>query len=963
MNRISSAYDEVVHWRRNAFLVPSGNVGRSFVDELANLFRSYGEASALESVSLKASTVLCALLLQKPSHSSKARDHVKCLQRRLETWRSGDIADLLQEGSTIQSRLPSHTTSKSSDELLSRNFAKLMAEGKVKAAIRLLSSQPNSAVLHSDTPLGSESDSETVFDSLCKKHPSGEPAQFDALFQSFDRPCSHPVIFESIDADLIRSVALQTEGAAGPSGIDARGWKRMCTSFKSASVNLCSSLAFVARRLCTEYVDPRGVSALLACRLIALDKKPGVRPIGICETVRRIIAKAILRVIKSDVQSSAGSIQLCAGQIGGAEAAIHAVRELFESEAVLLVDAHNAFNSLNRQVALRNIPSLCPSLAPILINSYRDPANLYIDNTTILSQEGTTQGDPLAMPMYAIAILPLVRQLPPIVNQAWYADDDTAAGSLTSLRTWWDELLRLGPAFGYSVNASKTWLVTKNIHHSYATTIFNNTGVNITTDGKFHLGGALGTPDFTKSYVLQKVDLWMQELNNLVACALTQPHAAYAAFTHGMTSKWLYVMRTIPNIGHLLQPLEDIIRQKLIPALTGRPPPNDLVRALLALPARLGGMGLLNPTLSADWEYMASCEVTGPLSKCLINQGQNYSEAETAQLSAKRNIHLCKRQSLSDSAAELRDNLPANLKYAMDLAQERGASNWLTALPIEEHGFLLHKGAFRDAVALRYGWHPLHLPASCTCGKSFTVDHALSCPRGGFPIIRHNEIRDFTANIMSEVCHNMSIEPHLQPVTGESLSFATSNSQDGARLDIAANGFWGGWFERTFFDVKVFNPFAPSNRHSQPSNSYRAHENAKKRMYEQRIREIEHSSFTPLVMSLTGGLGREAQAAYKHLASLLAAKRNSSYSTTMGWLRCSLSFALLRSSILCIRGTRSSAHHVPRDFPVDLVSAEAQLSTRNLSVFTAFLFLFFYSYICFSFHALLLLYCIVLPLC
>ena len=98
-----------------------------------------------------------------------------------------------------------------------------MAEGKVKAAICLLSSQPNSAVLHSDTPLGLESDSETVFDSLCKKHPSGEPAQFDAVFQSFDRPCSHPVIFESIDADLIRSVALQTEGAAGPSGIDARG--------------------------------------------------------------------------------------------------------------------------------------------------------------------------------------------------------------------------------------------------------------------------------------------------------------------------------------------------------------------------------------------------------------------------------------------------------------------------------------------------------------------------------------------------------------------------------------------------------------------------------------------------------------------------------------------------------------------------------------------------------------------
>ena len=107
-------------------------------------------------------------------------------------------------------------------------------------------------------------------------------------------------------------------------------------------------------------------------------------------------------------------------------------------------------------------------------------------------------------------------------------------------------------------------------------------------------------------------------------------------------------------------------------------------------------------------------------------------------------------------------------------------------------------------------------------------------------MIIQRKIAQLTANLLSEVCHNVSTEPHLQPVTGESLAFATSNAQDGARLDIAANGFWGGPFERTFFDVKVFNPFAPSNRHTNPSVSYRSHENAKKRKYEQRIREIEH---------------------------------------------------------------------------------------------------------------------------
>ena len=77
------------------------------------------------------------------------------------------------------------------------------------------------------------------------------------------------------------------------------------------------------------------------------------------------------------------------------------------------------------------------------------------------------------------------------------------------------------------------------------------------------------------------------------------------------------------------------------------------------------------------------------------------------------------------------------------------------------------------------------------CGKSFTVDHALSCPSGGYPTIRHNEIRDLTAKLMTEVCRDVCVEPHLQPLTGENLSYATANREDSARLDIKARGFWG----------------------------------------------------------------------------------------------------------------------------------------------------------------------------
>ena len=215
----------------------------------------------------------------------------------------------------------------------------------------------------------------------------------------------------------------------------------------------------------------------------------------------------------------------------------------------------------------------------------------------------------------------------------------------------------------------------------------------------------------------------------------------------------------------------------------------------------------------------------------------------------------------------------------MDLAQEKGASTWLTALPIEEYGFSLHKGAFLDAVALRYGWEPSKTPSSCACGEKFTIEHAMSCPKGGFPSIRHNEVHDLTATLLTEVCHDVCVEPDLQPLTGEQMNNATAITDAGARLDIAANGFWGGRFERTFIDVRVFNPHAQSNRHSSLSTCYRKHERIKKRAYEQRVREVEHASFTPLVLAATGGMANEATHFFKRLASLLAIHRDQPYNS------------------------------------------------------------------------------------
>ena len=144
----------------------------------------------------------------------------------------------------------------------------------------------------------------------------------------------------------------------------------------------------------------------------------------------------------------------------------------------------------------------------------------------------------------------------------WFADDATAGGNFVNLKEWWEHIVQLGPKYGYHPNATKTWLIVKEGHLEEARTIFEGTGVAITAEGKRHLGAVIGTPTFVESYVRQKVAGWIHEIETLSSIAITQPHAAYAALTHGLVRRWTYLARTIPNIADLFKPLEDIIRQE-----------------------------------------------------------------------------------------------------------------------------------------------------------------------------------------------------------------------------------------------------------------------------------------------------------------------------------------------------------------------------------------------------------------
>ena len=895
------AYSEIVHWRRNTFMVPSGKAGKLFVRELTALFNAYAQGSALEVVALTAAMVACALLLQKPHPTSKCRDHVTALERRLSAWKDGDIDGLMREGRTIQTHLQSRRHN-ASEEQNSRVFSKLMFEGKTRAALRYLSENSSSGLLDIDENVDER---RTVLDVLRAKHPPAADVHQEALITTTNEPPEvHPVLFDCLTSQSIRNAALRTQGSAGPSGVDAAGWKRLCSAFHKDSGDLCAAIAAVGRRLSTEFVDPEALQALLACRLIPLNKHPGVRPIGVCEVVRRILGKAILGVVADDVRLAAGPLQLCCGQDVGCEAAVHAIRAVFEednTDGILMIDASNAFNNLNRRVALYNIQYTCPAIAKSLINCYRKSSCLFVGGKMLLSNEGTTQGDPLAMVMFGLATVPMIERLKsPNTVQCWFADDGAAGARLRHLWQWWEALATIGPQYGYYPNESKTYLVVKSNKEEEAREVFKRTEVQITCVGSNYLGGALGTKGFEEEFMAEKIVQWTKEIQQLADFARSQPHAAHAAFTHGLISRWTYAMRVGANVAErAMESMEKEIAQHLIPSLTGQPPPNETIRQLLALPARLGGLGLINPTTLKGATSKAIC---APLVSLILKQEGDVLSARKIQKQIKHRVRQEQRSSLTAEADELFKRLPENTQRCMNAAQEKGVSSWLSALPLERHNFVLHKSDFRDALALRYSWPLQGSPQSCACGQLFSVDHALTCRCGGYIGRRHDMIRDLTADLLREVAVNVSTEPRLQPLSGERLG-SSANMSDSARLDIKATGFWND-AKDAFFDVRVVHPFASSYNGQRLTSIYRQHEQKKRAEYGRRVREIEYGSFTPLVFTTTGGMAGEATVFYRRLAALLSSKRDEPYSTVMGWLRCSLSFSLLRAAITCVRGTK-----------------------------------------------------------
>ena len=214
-------------------------------------------------------------------------------------------------------------------------------------------------------------------------------------------------------------------------------------------------------------------------------------------------------------------------------------------------------------------------------------------------------------------------------------------------------------------------------------------------------------------------------------------------------------------------------------------------------------------------------------------------------------------------------------RRAIEEAREEGASSWLSALPLEELGFVLDKGEFRDALRPRYARELRELSSQCRCGQQHNVNQTLNWKRGWSVIIRHNNIRHFETNLIKHV--QSDVEPRLQPISGKNINDLTG---DYARPNIRA---------RSVFLSKHWCKLSESYITGQYSNH---------------IMNIQHGILMPLVLSLSGSVGNECFMLHKHMPQKITNKTGERYQKIMSIIRCKLSFLSRQSCSLCIRGRR-----------------------------------------------------------
>ena len=673
------------------------------------------------------------MILQRDGGLRKSCDIRRLISRRLELWNDGKVNELVQEAIRCSKQGQRRMRNKgvNEDEQRLKRFTRLMWTGEIKAAARLINQKMSGDVIGPNDIVSGGSD-KTVIEALQDKHPVGGNVTDDVL--------SDGELPSFVDIDVtgghIERIARSLHGGAGPGGTTSSHWQLFLLCYGSHSARLRDAIAALARWMANNVIDWNLIRVLMSCRLIALNKNPGVRPIGVGEVLRRLLGKAMVVTTGVDVEELCGADQLCSGLKGGIEGAIHSVSQIFDDKStmgygVLMVNAKNAFNSVNCIAGLWNARYLWPRCSRFLFNTYRGHSSLWVNGCPdpLYSREGVTQGDPLSMCFYAVTVLPLIRKLKSAERtQTWFADDSACVGSSESVKDWFLELKSEGPKYGYFPESSKSVLVVDESLKDKTDSLFGDVGIKIVS----FLGGFVGGCDERDMYVKSKVNDWIKCIRELARIAKSQPQAAYAALVKSIQHEWDFLQRVVSVSPDCFDDLKQAISDDFWPSLFGNVVTTNEAE-LFFLPTRMGGMGVRDPTSIAELSVKASRIGSSVVVDYLTGVESGFSVADHHDVFMRASNDRRVNQGAFDKECVNRVLRSFDDMTVRTIEQSINGkiSNWLNVVPVLRNGFVLSEREFRDAIALRYRRPLIELPALCDgCDAPTDVNHALSCRKG-----------------------------------------------------------------------------------------------------------------------------------------------------------------------------------------------------------------------------------------
>jgi hypothetical protein len=314
-------------------------------------------------------------------------------------------------------------------------------------------------------------------------------------------------------------------------------------------------------------------------------------------------------------------------------------RHSLDAEGVTLVDASNGFNELNRYAMLWNVGHRWPKGRRLAFNSYRHFNICIVRKGTgapafmIFGEEGLSQGDPLAMVLYGVALMPLaehLRKFLPDVLTPWYADDAAAAGNAERSAMALKFLKVYGPIYGYYPEPEKSFHICKKEDEAQAEVAFYAHGLKLKVQfvrGMRYLGGYIGSRDSKLEWVEEKVRVWVDGVKILASVVKRFPQTAFAGLTISLQNEWQYLMRTVTGIAALFDPLEKEIRSNFLPRLLGVDSISAEMCQLMAQGVKQAGLGIRNPVETTDTLFKVSKEACGELVDSLVN-GKRLALAE-----------------------------------------------------------------------------------------------------------------------------------------------------------------------------------------------------------------------------------------------------------------------------------------------------------------------------------------------